>query len=291
MTQVNRHEDMLYELDSKLLILNRMLQDVMVQLSYVRYETNFVDHMQMLVNQVYTTMYALKEDIDSLYEYMWVLASQRLNPLVMPPDVLRKILEQVQEGIQSNVRLCLSGDPYENILAYYNIIKITPNVLEDRLMVIMTIPLTDNSFDVNFYKVHNPPMLHPQLGVKAEYELEGEYLAILVHGMYTTIPKATDIKLCKLSQGHLCTLDHALYPVDKINWCIYALFINNLTKIKKNCIDTPCPHSTIHIYICKKKYIYICHTLKMLDMWQRPHMAILSVDPNMMHLGTNQKVQ
>ena len=33
MTQVNRHEEMLYELDSKLLILNHTIQDIMVQLS------------------------------------------------------------------------------------------------------------------------------------------------------------------------------------------------------------------------------------------------------------------
>ena len=34
MAHVNRYETMLYELDSKLMILNRTLQSVMVQLSY-----------------------------------------------------------------------------------------------------------------------------------------------------------------------------------------------------------------------------------------------------------------
>ena len=34
MTQVNRHEDMLYELDEKILILNKTLQNIMVQISY-----------------------------------------------------------------------------------------------------------------------------------------------------------------------------------------------------------------------------------------------------------------
>ena len=90
---------MLYELDEKLLILNKTLQDIMVQISYDRYEDNLVSHMQMRINQIYTAIYALKEDIDSLYDYMRVLTAQQLNPMVMPPDVLRKILEQVQEGI------------------------------------------------------------------------------------------------------------------------------------------------------------------------------------------------
>ena len=30
--------------------------------------------------------------------------------------------------------------------------------------------------------------------------------------------------------------NQALYPVDNTKWCIYALFINDMQKIKKNCI-------------------------------------------------------
>ena len=85
-------------------------------------------------------------------------------------------------------------------------------------------------------------MLHPKLGVQAEYELEGEYLAVLVHGMYAAIPHATDLKLCKMSQGHLCMLDHALYPVDNMNWCVYALFSNDSENT--NCIVKPTTCST-----------------------------------------------
>ena len=92
MAHVNRHETMLYELDSKLMILNRTLQDVMVQLSYFRYKNNLIDNAQMRMNHIYTTIYALKEDMDALYEYMRVLSTQQLNPLIMPPDILRKVL-------------------------------------------------------------------------------------------------------------------------------------------------------------------------------------------------------
>ena len=56
-----------------------------------------------------------------------------------------------------------------------------------------------------------------------------------MHGMYATIPKETDIKLCLMSQGHLCMFEEPLYPVDKMDWCLYALFINDLPKIETNC--------------------------------------------------------
>ena len=83
--EIVQHQTMLYELDSKLMILNRTLQNVMVQLSYFRYENNLIDNMQMRINHIYTAIYALKEDIDALYKYVRVLSTQELNPLIMPP--------------------------------------------------------------------------------------------------------------------------------------------------------------------------------------------------------------
>ena len=231
MARVNRHESILYNLDSKLVILNKTLQSVMVQLSYFRYENNLIDNKQMHINCIYTAIYVLKENIDALYEYMRVLSTQQLNPLIMPPVILCQVLDQVKDGIQSNAQLALSEDPSQNIWTYYNIIKVTPIVMDDYLMVILTIPLIDSSLGVNLYKVHNLPMLHPQYQIQVEYELKGAYFTTHMHGMYATIPKETDIKLCMMSQGHLCMFEESLYPVDKIDWCLYALFTNDLTKI------------------------------------------------------------
>ena len=43
--------------------------------------------------------------------------------------------------------------------------------------------------------------------------------------------------------------------------------------------------------MCCEIWYCICHALKMLHAWLRPHAAILSVVPNMMHVGTNQKAR
>ena len=94
-------------------------------------------------------------------------------------------------------------------------------------MLILTFPLVDQSLQVNLYKVHNLPMLHPTLNVHAQCELEGTYLTTLMEGMFVSLPTALDIKLCLVTNGHLCMFDQALYPVEHINWCIYALFIND----------------------------------------------------------------
>ena len=58
--------------------------------------------MQMHINHIYTAIYALKDDINALYEYMRVLSTQQLNPLIIPPDILRQVLDQVKDVIWSN---------------------------------------------------------------------------------------------------------------------------------------------------------------------------------------------
>ena len=57
-------------------------------------------------------------------------------------------------------------------------------------MLILIIPLVDQSLQVNLYKVHNLPMLHPTLNVHAQYELEGTYLMKLMEGLFVLLPTA-----------------------------------------------------------------------------------------------------
>ena len=55
---------------------------------------------------------------------------------------------------------------------------------------------------------------------------------------YISFPSTINIKLCLMTTGHLCIFDQTLYPVEKINWCIYALFINDYIRIRRDCLRT-----------------------------------------------------
>ena len=227
MHQVSRHSVMLYEMDTKMFIINNTLQHLMWNIDVLCYESNVLHYFQMRIYRVQTSLYALQGDIESLFEYMRALASQELNPMIIPPNILKKILHKIEEDIRSNARLKLCKVPETNIWSYYRTVKLTPIVLDDYLMLILTIPLVDQSLHINLYKVHNLPMLHPTLNVHAQYELEGSYLATMMEGMFISLPTSLDVKLCLISNGHLCMFDQALYPVDCTDWCVYALFIND----------------------------------------------------------------
>ena len=87
-------------------------------------------------------------------------------------------------------------------------------------------------------------MLHPTLQMHVQYEIEGPYLTTLIDSMSITLPTDIDVRLCLMTKGHLCIFNQVLYPVDNTNWCIYALFINDINKIKKNCILKPLNRTT-----------------------------------------------
>ena len=70
-------------------------------------------------------------------------------------------------------------------------------------------------------------------------EVENTYLATVIDGMFVMLPTALDVRLCLMTNGHLCMFKQALYPVEQMNWCIYALFINDEKQIKRNCILKP----------------------------------------------------
>ena len=102
--QVYKHSEMLYELDTKMLIINKTLQQIMYTLDIMQYESNLLHYFQNRIYRIYTSLYALKGDTESLFKYMRALASQELNQMIIPPDILKTILHKIETDIKSHAR-------------------------------------------------------------------------------------------------------------------------------------------------------------------------------------------
>ena len=50
---------------------------------------------------------------------------------------------------------------------------VSPIMMESFLIVILSVPLVDKSFQMDVYKVYNLPALYPELKVQVSYVLEG----------------------------------------------------------------------------------------------------------------------
>ena len=48
-------------------------------------------------------------------------------------------------------------------------------------------------------------------------------------------PTAQDIQICETTERYLCPMNQALYAVDKIEWCVYALYKQDTERIGTYC--------------------------------------------------------
>ena len=215
--------------------LNQTLMATMQNVKFLRFTVAVITDIRIVLAKLTLGVMGLQQNVKAIYEYLRVLASKQVNPLLIPPDALRGVLAHIKDDMKRNSRLQLPEDPNVNIWNYYLIMKITPIVMDDFLLIILTIPLTDQSLEMNLYKVYNLPALHPKLKVEFTSELEGEYLAITKNKLYAALPTAREIRICKGTGGYLCLMNQALYPIDKLEWCIYALFTNNEIKKREYC--------------------------------------------------------
>ena len=202
--------------------LNQTLMATMQNVKFLRFTVAVITDIRIILAKLTLGVMGLQQNVKAIYEYLRVLSSKQVNPLLIPPDALRRVLAHIKDNMKRNPRLQLPEDPNVNIWNYYPIMRITPIVMDNFLPIISTIPLTDQSLEMNLYKVYNLPALHPKLKVEFTYELEGEYVAITKNKLYAALPTAREIRICKGTGGYLCLMNQALYPIDKLEWCIYA---------------------------------------------------------------------
>ena len=234
-TRVQLHDRMLYNIQVRLNKIDhsiRTLEDIMT-FSWVA--NNLLFDANVVINRLITGLIVLRNNVERIYRYLNVIASQEVNPVMIPPPPLRDLLREIQDEMRQNPRLELPYDPQTEIFKFYEVMRITPVVVEDVLSMLLTIPLIDKSLQMNVYRVHNLPALQVKLGVAAEYVLEGDFLAVDQHGLYVALPDAREMQIGLTSQGGLCVMNQALHPVETVEWCVYALFIQDEERIKRDC--------------------------------------------------------
>ena len=261
MNQVREHKNALYDIDNRLMIVNKtMMAHLRVSLLSMTYHELIAVEARIVLARLNNGIISLQENVDKIYEYLRTMASHEVNPLVLPPESLRKVLKSIKEEMRQNPRLELPYDPDEDIWSYYSIMRVSPIILDDFLLVILTVPLVDQSLQMDVYKVHNLPALHPDLNIQFTYQLEGKYLAIGKHGLYAALPSESDIRICMTTSGGLCMMNQALYPVERIEWCIYALYIKDTLKISQySMVETKVRHANLAVSL--EEYMWAISSL------------------------------
>ena len=146
--------------------INKTLVATLSDIKFLKHTVAIVNDIRINLAKLTLEIMNLEWNVNAVYEYLKVLSTRQVNPLIIPPDTLREVLAKVKEDMNRNPRLRLPEDPNLNIWNYYTIMKITPIVMDDFLLILLTIPLMDQSLEMDLYKIYNLPTLHPKLKIE-----------------------------------------------------------------------------------------------------------------------------
>ena len=76
------------ELNVKVATLNKTLMAVIGETKFIKYTVAILTDMRMTLAQLSLGVMSLQENVNAIYEYMRVLSTRRVNPLIIPPDSL-----------------------------------------------------------------------------------------------------------------------------------------------------------------------------------------------------------
>ena len=234
--RVRLHDTEIYRLQYGLLIVEDGIREMIDVSNFQVYTSYHVSIAQTILSRLQTGSVSIENNIDKIFEYLRIMSNHKATSAVIPPVALRRLLLRIEDRMRANPRLRLPYDPRAGeIWKYYGVIKVTPLVMDKMLVILMTIPVLDKSLELNIYQVHNLPAIPPGQEVAALYQLESRYFAIGKHGMYVTLPTEQSVRVCLQTGLAICILEQALYPVKHITWCVYALFIDDEPRIKRDC--------------------------------------------------------
>ena len=106
--------------------LNKTLIATLEDAKFIKYTIAVITDVRIILAKLTLGVMSLQQNVNAIYEYLRVLSSKQVNPLIIPPDALRGVLAQIKDDMKRNPRLQLPEDPNINIWNYYPIMKITP---------------------------------------------------------------------------------------------------------------------------------------------------------------------
>ena len=76
------------ELHIKVTTLNKTMMAVIGETKFIKFTIAILTDMRMTFAQLSLGLMSLQENVNAIYEYMRVLSTRRVNPLIIPPNSL-----------------------------------------------------------------------------------------------------------------------------------------------------------------------------------------------------------
>ena len=94
-----------------------------------------------------------------------------MTPVLVDPHNLRKELIKINK--QPPTSLSLPEDPITNIWHYYKFLTVTPVIQDEKLIMMIRIPLIDLDSSMTLFRIYNLSIFNHEIGKSLKYRLEG----------------------------------------------------------------------------------------------------------------------
>lgn len=160
----------------------------------------------------------------------------------MTPQDIKSLLLSVKTKLPRTLRL--PGNPDEDLWSFYKFLTCTSTTEDNKLLIILSIPLLDAQDTYSIYKVHNLPALMTNqsnsiidngCSMVAQYDLEANSIAVNTDRTRYMLLSSNELRSCSNPLMGFCFAKSPVYKTSVSKLCIIALFLQEEQKVKKYC--------------------------------------------------------
>ena len=92
-------------LQVRLAEINKTIIATLGDIKFVKYTVAIINDIRINLAKLTLGIMTLDQNGNAVYEYLRVLSTRQVNPLIIPPDTLQKVLAKVKKDMNRNPRL------------------------------------------------------------------------------------------------------------------------------------------------------------------------------------------
>ena len=245
---LNAIMETIQNLDSRLTNVTRLLAKTVNRLEQF---TQLYLRLDLVVEEMKQTLRTMGFYLQRLHLELNMLSLGRLSPSTVSPSGLISLLQQIKTQLPASLQLPLN--PVKDIWNFYKILTCDAVLEENKIIVLINIPLLDASNDFEIFEAHSLPVPMQEKvndekvtrDILAEYELEAKAIAVDKERTKYILLNADEVQQCTGSLASHCAMRSPIYPINLSQFCIISLFMRNKEKQQQNCRTIVRPSSIL----------------------------------------------
>ncbi|CAC5422638.1 unnamed protein product [Mytilus coruscus] len=188
-------------------------------------------HMDMIIGEIKDLMNIAGDYLNHLQLQLNMLSLGHMSPSLISPGNLRVLLTDIKRRLPATLKI--PGDEIKDIWNFYKFLTCSTVLDENRIIIIITLPLLDIRDSYAIYKIHNLPVPtkvtdknSDSSDMVAQYELEAVVIAANQEKTKYMLLSNQEIDKCSNPLVNFCEIKSPVYPVNLSKLCVIALFAN-----------------------------------------------------------------